>query len=61
MRRVPVNRLDRERMGSRAAEAGEKLVCAGNVLRDLGAEFFRAAEFFFFTKTLPEMDFDAAW
>ncbi len=42
------------------AKAGEEFVGGGYVFRDLGAEFFGAAEFFFFAEALPEMDFDAA-
>lgn len=39
-------------------QAGEEVVCGGDVARDLGAEFFWSAEFFFVAKAFPEAEFD---
>ena len=39
-------------------QAGEEVVCRGDVAGDLGAEFFWSAEFFFVAKAFPEADLD---
>jgi hypothetical protein len=52
---------DEQARGAKAAQAREEIVGASDVASDLCAEFFRATELFFFTKALPEVDFDALW
>src|SRR5579863_2643301 len=49
----------RVQQGTDGSKAGEEFVGGGDVFGDLGAEFFGAAEFLFFAKTLPEVDLDA--
>ena len=44
--------------GAEAAEAGEEFVGGGNVAGDLEAEIVRRGKLFFFTKPLPETDFN---
>src|SRR6266436_7193070 len=43
----------------KAAQAREKLVGAGDVAGDLGAQLFGAGEFLFFAEALPEADLHA--